>query len=296
MNKYADKILNQIMLICIAGLSTTVKFMPIFLIPVVSKFLELMLKVFARKEMRQFRENISKIFQLSSKSDFAKMFEKQCLKHLAVCTLETVRSVYDEGRLKISNYDDYRSFLEKIKSQGRGLIIITAHIGSWEILAQITARIYVNSLCVLAKPARFSAVTKTLEKFRNMIGARVLWNDSQTILRDMLGALKANNCIGFVMDQKPERRQGVPIKFFGYDAEFVTGPARVALKTNAPVVAAFCVRESTFTYKMVYEELKSDQGSLKDDKQLTEMMVAAIEKIIRCYPEQWTWNYRRWRF
>jgi KDO2-lipid IV(A) lauroyltransferase len=111
----------------------------------------------------------------------------------------------------------------------------------------------------------------------------------------MLGALRSGATVGFVMDQKPDGRQGPIVPFFGQPTAFVAGPAAMALRCGCPVVAIFCLREGPFRYRLVSETVEVPAGG-DAELALTARMAATVERVIRDYPEQWTWNYRRWRF
>jgi len=107
--------------------------------------------------------------------------------------------------------------------------------------------------------------------------------------------LKRAECVGFVMDQKPEGRNGPVVPFFGIPTEFVSGPATMTARTGCAVIALFCVRTGPFSYRLLSETLVPPGHAESDELALTTRMAGAIEAAIRLYPEQWTWGYKRWR-
>ena len=112
----------------------------------------------------------------------------------------------------------------------------------------------------------------------------------------MLGDACGSGAVGFVMDQKPEGRKGPVVSFFGVPTAFVSGPATMAARLGCGVVSIFCLREGPFRYRLVSRLLLGHAHGETDEQRLTERFAAEIESVVRAYPEQWTWNYKRWRF
>ena len=108
------------------------------------------------------------------------------------------------------------------------------------------------------------------------------------------------------MDQKPVGRVGPIVDFLGQPTEFVAGPAAMAIKTKAPVLGVYCVREAPFTYRVITDPIDVNLMALEDrqteltkgdrEQLLTQQMANSIAKVITLYPEQWSWSYKRWRF
>ena len=131
---------------------------------------------------------------------------------------------------------------------------------------------------------------------RVKLGINVLWSDRKSLLRDMIKVLRNNGLLGFVMDQKPEGRVGHKVQFLGYPASFVSGPARLTIRNRCPVVAVFCIRKNPWKYEIIHKEILSADHSLEDEYEITKRMATEIENMVRTYPEQWTWSYKRWKF
>ncbi len=272
------------------------RFMPRSLVGVHAAFLAFWFRLFAIKEWRQFRQNINQIYGIPPHSNFAKLFEKQWLYHQAHCLLESVRGIYRPQDLQVEGFLEYYQLVQRLKAQQRGLIVITAHLGSWELVAKYTAQAFAESIYVLAKPIKFPGITRILQDLRTRMNSQVLRTDSKSLLKDMLGVLHAHKLLGFVMDQKPANRIGTLVDFLGAPTEFVAGPAALAIKTGCPIAAAFCVRLGPWHYKLVFKEVTADPAALGSEAALTEVLVKTMEEVIRLYPEQWTWNYKRWKF
>lgn len=254
-----------------------------------------LLKPFSGRELRYLSSNVARVYGLPGGSSFAEMFERQNIKHQLICALETLRGIQDPAAVSTRGLEQLAAHIAAAEAANTGHVMITAHIGSWELCAHYGQKASTRPFHVLAKPAKHASVTVVLDELRRKMGAPVLWTDRKTLLRDMLGALKRRESLGFVMDQKPEGRQGPVVDFLGIPTEFVSGPAAMVARYDCPLIAIFCLREGPFKYRMISQPLLQAGHGIKDELELTRLMAAAIERVIRLYPEQWTWNYKRWR-
>lgn len=258
-------------------------------------FILFLLKPFAGREIRFLRGNVARVYGLPPASSFAAMFERQNMRHQVVCALETLRAAQDPAAVTVRGFEELQKLIGAADAADRGHVLVTAHLGSWELCAHYGQKASLKPLHVLAKPSKSRAVTAALDRMRRGMGTPVLWTDRKTLLRDMMGALKRGEALGFVMDQKPEGRIGPEVPFFGIPTAFVSGPAVMAARFDCAVIAIFCLREGPFRYRLLSETLLPTGHGQKDEAALTARMARAIEAAIRLYPEQWTWNYKRWR-
>lgn len=256
--------------------------------------------VLARKERRTLQRNVARVFNLPAHSAFARLFGRQVSRHQASAALESIKGVVDGHSLSFIGAAALQENIQIAKASGRGVIVVTAHLGSWELVAYAVAkalhRLNAEPIYVLAKPPQYLFLRHFLEAFRVRLGSVMLWTDRKSLLRDMLGVLKGGGVLGFVMDQKPMGRQGPVVDFFGLPTAFVSGPANLGLRTGAAALAVFCVRVGPFQYRLYSELLVPAATQGLDEQAFTQILSTAIEKYIRLFPEQWTWNYRRWSF
>lgn len=253
------------------------------------------IRPFARKDVAHLRRNVAEVFGLPPASHFAVMFERQVFRHHMTCALETLRIIQQPSAMQLEGLSDLRDAVAEAERHQKGHEIITAHLGSWELCARLGQSVATRPFQVLAKPPKNAAVRRFLTGVRERMGVKVLWTDRKSILKDMLTGLRQGGSIGFVMDQKPEGRQGPLVPFFGRPTEFVSGPAAMAARTGCAVIGVFCVREAPFRYRVVTRPILAAGHGETDEIAMTAKMAAAIEDVIRLYPEQWTWNYKRWR-
>jgi lauroyl/myristoyl acyltransferase len=273
-----------------------IRLLPVSCFGILARIFEELAFRFSKRDNQIMKKNIDRILNLPANSHFSDMFRRQVFRHQIISGLESIRSVYSPELLKISGFEEFKNCLTLHAGGVQGLVAITGHMGSWEICARYCVKGLPSAFHVLAKPSKNVAFKNFLERLRNHVGASVFWTDKKSLIKDILGALKKREAVGFVMDQKPENRKGPIVDFFGQPTEFVSGPATMACRTGASVVSVYCMRVGPFHYRLYAECIVPQGHDIKDEQVLTQKAAKSIENIIRTYPEQWTWNYKRWRF
>ncbi|MES2745021.1 MAG: lysophospholipid acyltransferase family protein, partial [Bdellovibrionota bacterium] len=273
-----------------------IKALPRRFVPVLASVYAWIAYRFAGRDRGLIERNVELVYKLPSQSIFSKTFQRQVFRTQAIIALETFKHQFSKRELiRFEGRERFKAAMEKISASGNGLIFVTAHHGSWELVANEIARATGKTFVALAKPSKLPEFTDVLTKLRGKADTRVLYTDSKNLLRDMIKTLKENGNLGFVMDQKPEGRVGPIVEFLGQPTEFVTGPAKLAARHGSPVVAIFCMRTGPWEYRIEFETVVGPDQNLQDEQFLTQKMATAITRSIQIYPEQWIWNYKRWR-
>lgn len=185
--------------------------------------------------------------------------------------------------------------VEAAVSAGTGALVITGHIGNWEIgAAALAARGF--PFDVVAKGMANEAFEKDLIAAREKLGLRVV--DMGAAPREVLRSLKVGHLVGLVADQNAGRR-GVFVPFFGRLAATARGPALFALRTGAPIFLGLSLRlpGSEARYRVTLRPLPV-QGTDDLDADVTRVTAAhtaALEEAVRAVPEQYFWQHRRWK-
>lgn len=253
--------------------------------------------LFAKKERQWYFANAHHILGLPPHCNFASLFGRQVVRHQMSTLIDTVLISVFRRKPHILGEKEFADALQQA-SQMRATLITTAHLGSWELVGMLATKYYAKpgKWYALAKPSHHPLGTKILEKIRGGLGIQVLWTGRPDLLREMTKALKRGDGLGFVMDQKPQGRQGETVNFFGRPIEVVRGPAAMAHKFQANIIEAYCLRIAPLTYRISYRLWSWDTLAQQNDRQTTASLVDGIEQQIRQTPEQWTWNYKRWKF
>lgn len=254
------------------------------------------------KRLRIMKTNVERILGLPRHTSFARSFYRQVFASQIRCLIETARAVIWPGSVEIIDGSGWASMVRKLEADGRSMIFVTAHIGSWELAANQIGSVCTRPLHVLAKRPKIAGGAAALEWLRGKSRASVLWSNRKSLVKDMMAALRKGEHIGMVMDQKPEGRVGDTVNFFDHPVALVSGPAAMSLRCDAAIVSVAVVRTGTrrflLTGRVVFDPRQSAgaDGDFPTNAQVSQLCAAEMEQWIRLYPEQWTWEYKRWIF
>ncbi len=179
-------------------------------------------------------------------------------------------------------------------AKGKGVLALTAHLGNWELLPSV-APMAGFSADILYRPLDFPPLDAFFLRLRTRFGAGLIPNAHA--MRKILRQLKDGHVVAMLMDQNVDWYEGVFVEFFNHRACTNKGFALLALKTRAPVVPTFMVRnQSRFIIEFRPEvELIQTGDRTHDIEANTLRYNQAIEAVIRRYPDQWFWVHRRWK-
>ena len=192
-------------------------------------------------------------------------------------------------------YDGFENF-ERAQSRGKGVLFLTAHFGGWEISSFMHA-IHGHPLHILVRPLDNPLLDRLVTGYRTLSGNHII--PKQDFARAMLAALRAGETVGILIDQNMIPEQGVFVDFFGIPACTSTLTARMALRTGAAVVPAFCLWDPDLRrYRMRFDpalEIIQTGNEEADIVANTAAYTKVIEDYARRYPDQWLWVHRRWK-
>jgi KDO2-lipid IV(A) lauroyltransferase len=190
------------------------------------------------------------------------------------------------------------ALLAALQRKQKGILVLLAHCGNWELLARIFGT-RVNRLHVVAKPMRNRRVERWLRKKREKTGVRVIYRDHA--LRSILNALKKNEVVAILIDQNPGQHHGTRAPFLGKPAYTIRTAAGVALKTGCGVIATHAIIQDDGSYRIVIFEVetkKEVEGEKREDA-ITRVQHThndIVSSIIQHYPEHYFgWFHRRFR-
>ncbi|MDH4198348.1 MAG: lysophospholipid acyltransferase family protein, partial [Candidatus Aminicenantes bacterium] len=137
--------------------------------------------------------------------------------------------------------------LTRALAAGRGALIVTGHLGNWEVAAAAMSRL--GKLNVIARRLDNSALERELFGLRRRLGTTVIYKKEAA--RRVLEALRAGEIVAILIDQNVLRREGVFVDFFGRPASTTPGLAAFHLRSGAPVVPVFCRPTAAAAYRIV---------------------------------------------
>ena len=187
-----------------------------------------------------------------------------------------------------------REFLERIGETRKPFIVLTGHIGNWELMGAYFARLGYR-LKVFAKPLHNPRVEAELLASRGACGVEVLPTGGG--VRPGLRHLRAGGVLVFLADQDA-RKMGIAVPFFGVPASTATGPAVFALLGKVPILPVFALRVGSTRHRFhMFEpiDLKRGEERTAAIERITREHVGALEQFVREHPEQYFWFHRRWK-
>lgn len=191
---------------------------------------------------------------------------------------------------------EFASQYEKTKTDGRGRIILGGHLGNWELQA-FSYPVFFEPLSFLARRMDNPRIEEMILSIRTRLGNRQI--DKTNSASQILRVLRGGGTVGVLADVNSHPKEGVFVPFFGIPACTASGIAMLALRAGAVIVPSFSVwNASKQKYLIVHDEIiePANTGDRKRDiEETTALFVAATERIIRAYPEQWIWIHRRWK-
>lgn len=227
------------------------------------------------------------IFEIAKKNYFS----------FAVTFLEIIalHSTTEDEIRKIIYCENQDILISKLH-EDKGLILLTAHFGNWELGGIIMRLILDKPLVVLSKKQKNKYVAEWMKDIRQRFGNTEIYIGIS--FRELYTTLKNKNIVGIVGDQRAPQTS-MRVNFFNQSTPFFSGFTNLALKLRTPVIAAFAVRQPDFRYKVELHEL--------DFSSLTEINEANIQHLLQQYadllqskiksnPEQWFWMHNIWKY
>ncbi len=196
---------------------------------------------------------------------------------------------------EIAVYQAFENF-EAAEKRGKGVLLLTAHLGGWEI-GSFFHSLQGHPMHVVVRPIDNPFVDALVTRYRGLHGNTVI--GKQEFARGLMAAMRRNETVGILMDTNMTPPQGVFVDFFGIPACTASGLARIALHTDATVVPAFTFWDEVLRkYRVEFDRPVELQRTGNDEDDIvanTAKFTKAIEQYIRRYPDQWLWVHRRWK-
>jgi KDO2-lipid IV(A) lauroyltransferase len=204
-------------------------------------------------------------------------------------TRERLRQMIDYDQVGLAH-------LRSAEAERRGVIFLTGHLGVWEILSFGWSALE-YPINFLVRPIDNPRIEEMIEGLRTRFGNVAI--DKKAAARRALKVLREGGTLGILSDLNTQEREGVFVPFFGKLACTNAGIATLALRTDAVVIPTVAIwdkkRGKYFFHGDPPVELVRTGDHEKDVELNTARFAAAMERMIRLYPDQWLWIHRRWK-
>ncbi len=185
--------------------------------------------------------------------------------------------------------------LEEARAQGKGVLVLVAHLGNYILMALTAVRIFRYPLAAIAKQLRNPSMEHLWQEVRRRGG--VIAIPARNGYRASVRVLRNNGLLGFMLDQNRPEGKGIFVDFFGQTASTSPGLAFMSAQTGAPVLPAFIHRTPEGRHIVEIQPWIAPPPDRKPESLLeyTAIYTRITEAAIRRHPAQWLWLHKRWK-
>lgn len=271
-----------------------VRLLPLEVGLALGRMLGTLMRILARKRYRTALKNLHIAFGDTMPESERVRIAKACFRHFGMFAIEGIKFAFMsqeecDRRITVVGYEQYQEIID-LK---RGCLFICGHLGNFEIMGRFVQS-RGQEVIALARVARDRGTTDIMIGLRERMGIKVVTLGQS--MKPVFAGLKRNANIAIVCDQNAA---DVFVPFFGRLTGTVDGPARIALRTGAPMLFPYCVRDGRGHYHVTAEGSVYFAESTGDERADVERVMTEVnhrlEQTIRRYPEQWLWFHDRWR-
>jgi lauroyl/myristoyl acyltransferase len=249
--------------------------------------------IFADKDRKVVKKNLQAIFPEKPDREIRRirigMFRNFAKYLVDFFRFEKIDLRYIKDNIRIEN----KHYFEEALSKGKGVIVLTAHLGNWELGGVIVATLGYPFWAV-ALPHKDKRVNDFFNFQRERKGMKVI--QLGKAVRASLNLLKDNKMVALVGD-RDFTEKGIILDFFGKPTFFPEGPAALSLKTGAIIVPGFMLRNKDDTFTLRIEKPLESVPTGDKDKDLRGLITLykpIFEDYIRKFPDQWYMFRRFW--
>ena len=248
-----------------------------------------------KKERKKALENLDIAFGDSKTGRQKRTIARSVFENLGKNLIEVI-SIQKFNRIGINRYISCRNIdiLRRFVRQDKGVIVLSAHFGNWELLAHYLS---LNGfpMSVIARRVRMDELEAFLARIRKKNGLNVLYRDASA--KEVIDLLKNNRFVGIMPDQDMDSISGVFVDFFGKSAWTPNGPAVLNFLTGVPIVPCFIARRGSGHEVLIGDpvELVKTGDRKKDILENAQRYTRVIEGYIKRFPEHWVWFHDRWK-
>ncbi|MBI4565478.1 MAG: lysophospholipid acyltransferase family protein [Planctomycetes bacterium] len=262
------------------------------------KLLGRLMYVLDAKHRRIAVKNIARAEGMPRRPSEIHRLVRRVYEHLGISAVETLLIPRLMARDRLSRYVKLENFqiFDKALAEGRGVIVVCAHLGNWELAALATS-LAGYPLVSVARPIENPFLDAYVNRLRSSTGQRIV--PKYNAVRTMAASLKRNSILAILADQNA-RKDGVFVPFFGRPASTVRSAALLALKYGAPIIPVNFYRHGRMEHRVVATpplDVPRDPGITREEavRRITAAFTARLEAFIREHPEQWMWLHARWK-
>jgi KDO2-lipid IV(A) lauroyltransferase len=262
-----------------------------------AKMLGDLLYRFDRKHRERALANLRRSFPEKTEAERLHLARRsmQEIPMLGVEVLFTTRLVRIDTWAKYVELENFQETLSLLLAKDRGLIVLTAHYGNFEILGYVLALLGFPTSSV-ARPLDNQYISKWLFGVREKMGQKIIVKKGAT--DEVIDVLDQKGTVAFVADQNAGSK-GIFVDFFGRKAATYKSIGLVAMQYDVPIAIGYARRiDDKFKFKVgVIDVIYPEDWKAQNDplRYVTQRYTSAIEAFVREDPGQYWWVHRRWK-
>lgn len=183
-------------------------------------------------------------------------------------------------------------WLDKFQHDGQSFIIVMGHYGNWEWAGPSFTLNTKHQLVVIYRPLSNPYFENMMCRMRTRFGTKI--TPVNQTLREMVANRKQLTATAFIADQTATKKDAYWTTFLHQDTAVFTGPEKLAVKFNYPVVYMNVQRPRRGYYEVFPELLISSPQEAKENE-ISETFMKRLEQEIIRDPTVWLWSHRRWK-
>ena len=241
---------------------------------------------------RGVRRNLRIAFRHDLDAASERRHERAYARHLARLAVEFCRLPHAGDALDAELAPEDLECLRRLRDRGRGLLLVTGHIGVWEGCPRVASALG-EPLAIVVRPLPGPALEAAVRDVRRCAGQRLI--DQRGALWPVVRALRRGELVGVLADEDVSERP-IFAPFLGTPAATTPAPAFLQRLTGAPIAVVACHRVARGRLRLrVWDVIESQPTGdrEKDLERVTRRMNAALSRAIRAEPAQWLWGSRR---
>ena len=200
-------------------------------------------------------------------------------------------AIYSAAKADFTYAFEGQQYLEEIIAAGKGGMIISAHIGNFEVAGHLLRRLNakINQVTTDAEHARIKDYLNAV--MVNQSNSYIVVKNNMTHIFEIDAALKNNELICFTGDRFFDKTKTIPANFLGEEANFPAGPFHLTTRFKIPYSFVFAMKEGARHYHFYATPGKVNEGSVND---MVNEFTKALEDMVQKYPAQWFNYYDFW--
>ena len=230
--------------------------------------------------------------ELSSREQ--RVLLRNSLKETGKTIIETSALWFRPGKstLRLIKRVDGNELVEQAIAKGSSVIFATPHLGAWEAAGLYGAAHY-NVTC-LYRPLKIPELETLVQTARGRLGGHLVPTTTRGV-RALFKALDQDQIVAMLPDQEPKAGTGVFAPFFGIPAYSMVFLAKLATRTETPIIFAWCERLSWGRGYHLHFRAMSGNAQSGDLHSTVAAINKTTEDCVRECPEQYQWSYRRFK-